>query len=335
MSETALDPMRPVIDPHLHLWDIPAIPEGLQEAQTFLVQDAAVMVRESGHNITHTVFVECQSMYRPDGPAHLRSLGETEFANGMAAMSASGLYGPSAIAHRIVANVDLCLGEAVEPILEAHLDRAGERLCGVRMNTSYSAAGLFGSPADPDAETRLADPRFIRGASALAARILSLDVWCLHPQLPQLIDLASELPDLTVILDHVGTADLRGTFAGRPDEVFSEWRQHLRALAERPNVRVKLSGLSMDIDGPLRARTGETHSAALADAWRDRVETVIETFGPERCMFASNYPADRSAGSYGAIWNAFKRLSAQFSEPEVDRLFRGTAAETYHIDLTS
>jgi len=335
MIEDALEPDLPIIDPHLHLWDILAVEGGLQEPQTFLVQDAARMIRESGHSVTHTVFVECHAMYRPDGPAGLRSLGETEFAVGMAAMAYSGLYGPCRIAHRIVANIDLCMGDAVEPVLEAHLARAGERLRGVRMNSSYSEAGLFGAPAEAAAATRLADPAFASGARALARRGLSLDVWCLHPQLPQLVALAQHVPELTIVLNHVGTPELRGQYREREDEAFAEWRQHLQALALRPNVRVKLSGLGMDLAGPLQARTGDVSSERLAQEWRARVETVIDAFGPDRCMFASNYPADRSAASYQAIWNAFKRLTAKYTDAEKARLFRGTAAETYRIELSN
>jgi L-fuconolactonase len=333
MEEDALDPDRVIIDPHLHLWDIRAAHGGLQQAQTFLVQDAARLICASGHRVTHTVFVEAHAMHRQDGPSELKSLGETEFANGMAAMAASGAYGPCLIADRIVTTVDLCLGDAVEPILDAHRARAGERLAGVRMNTSFSSAGLFGAPAEAAAEERIGDARFVQGARVLARRGLSLDVWCLHPQLPQLISLARQVPELTIVLDHVGTPDLRGGFAARPTEAFAEWKRHIGVLAQHANVRVKLSGLGMDVPGPLRAVTGATPSEVLAQDWKTRVDVAIEAFGTNRCMFASNYPAERAAGSYGAIWNAFKRLSAPCSDAEKDQLFHGTAAETYRIDL--
>lgn len=335
MNEEVLEPDRPVIDPHLHLWDIPPVEGGLQEAQTFLLPDAARAIRESGHNVTHTVFVECHAMYRSDGATEMRSLGETEFATGMAAMSASGRYGPCRIAHRIVANVNLCLGEAVEPILMAHRERAGARLAGVRMNTSYSEAGLFGAPSEIDAETRIADTRFLSGARMLARMGLCLDVWCLHTQLPQLVQLADQVPELPIVLDHVGTPELRGRYQGREEEAFAEWRQHMQSLAHRPNVRVKLSGLGMDLTRPLRAQGGSANSENLAKEWRARVEHVIEAFGPGRCMFASNYPPDQSAGSYQAVWNAFKRIAANYTDAEKDRLFRATAAETYHIELNN
>lgn len=334
-DEPVIDPDRAVIDPHLHLWDIMPAEGGLQEPQTFLLGEAAKTIRDSGHNVTHTIFVECHAMYRQDGPPELRSLGETEFATGVAAMSASGSYGPCRIAHRIVANVDLCLGDNVKPVLYAHRRRAGERLCGVRMNTSYSEAGLFGWPSEPAAERRLVDPAFVAGARVLARMGLSLDAWCLHPQLPQLQELADRAPDLTIVLDHVGTPDLRGRYQGREEEAFAQWQQHIQALAQRPNVKIKLSGFGMDLTGPLQAEVGSGRSESLAHEWRHLVETAIEAFGPTRCMFASNYPPDQSAGSYRAIWNAFKRLAVPYSDTEKNLLFQGTAAETYNIEIAN
>jgi hypothetical protein len=118
-EELPLDPQRPIIDPHLHLWEIMPAPGAMQAPQRFLLNDLVEMVGGSGHNITHSVFVECHAMYRRDGSINLRSLGETEFANGVAAMSASGNYGPCRVAHRIVGNVDLCLGTQVARQREA------------------------------------------------------------------------------------------------------------------------------------------------------------------------------------------------------------------------
>lgn len=334
-EETALEPDRPIIDPHLHLWDIPEIEGMLQEPQSFLVSDAGRIIAQSGHAVTHTVFVECHAMYRQSGPDQFRSLGETEFALGMAAMADSGMYGECRIAHRIIANVDLCRGDEVAAVLDAHLACAGTRLRGVRMNTSFSDAGLFGFPSEQAAQTRLTNPDFIRGARVLADLDLSLDVWCLHPQLPQLIELAKKVPELLIVLNHLGTPDLRGRYARRGDEAFAEWRGYMQTLAELANVRVKISGLGMDVTAPVKATTGASTSTDLADAWHSRVEVAIEAFGAERCMFASNYPTDRSVGSYGAIWNAFKRLANGYTDADKDHLFRRTAAQTYRIDINS
>lgn len=329
-EEAPLEPERPIIDPHLHLWDVRPAAGALQAPQRFLLAEVLATVADSGHRVTHTVFVECHAMYRPDGPAQLRPLGETEFANGVAAMSASGAYGPCRVAHRIVGHADLMLGAAVGPVLEAHLARAGERFRGVRGSTAFSEAGLFGAACDPRFGEVLSSAAFAEGARVLADLDLSLDVWCLHGQLGDLIALADAAPELTIILDHVGTPDGRG---GRELEARTEWAGRIAELARRANVRIKLGGLGMDISGPIPAEVGSARSEALAARWRPYLETCIEAFGAERCMFESNFPPDKAAGSYGAIWNAFKRIARGASETEKDRLFRGTAAETYRIAL--
>lgn len=327
MDEQAIDPDRPIIDPHLHLWEIRETPGSLQRAQRFLLDELVATIAASGHRITHAVFVECHQMYRQDGPEELRSLGETEFANGMAAMSASGNYGPCKVAHRIVASADLRLGARVRPVLEAHRNRAGERLRGIRMNTAFSEAGLFGFPCDPGARELLRDPAYVEGARILQEMGLSLDVWCLHSQLDQLTELADALPDLAIILNHVGTPDPH-----TPDsQARKEWVQRIANLASRPNVVVKIGGMGMDLAGQIGQSYREAYSVTLAEEWRPFVETCIEAFTPARAMFESNFPPDNAAGSYGAIWNAFKILSQDLSEDEKDDLFRGTASRTYLI----
>jgi len=330
-EETALDPERPIIDPHLHLWDIGAGPRAHQEPQTFLLPDALAMLDRSGHNVTHTVFLECNAMYRREGPPELYPVGETEFANGIAAMSASGRYGPRRIAHRIVGHVDLSLGDAVRPVLEAHLARAGTRFRGVRGRTAYTAAPMFGVASDPARQGITRDPRFRAGAAVLAEMDLSLDVWCVHTQLGELMEFADALPDLAIVLDHIGTPESQGGWACREAEARSEWAALIAELARRPNVSIKIGGMGMDFSRPVPAETGKATSQQLAGRWAPYVETCIAAFTPQRAMFESNFPPDKAAGSYGATWNAFKRITAGYSDGEKDALFRGTAARFYRI----
>jgi predicted TIM-barrel fold metal-dependent hydrolase len=332
-EEPALDPERPIIDPHLHFWDILPAPGLPQAPQTFLLPEALAMIGDCGHAISHTIFVECHQMYREDGPAELRAVGETEFANGIAAMSASGKYGPVRHAHRIVGSADLRLGEGVRPVLEAHVAAAGERFRGIRMNTAYSDQGLFGFPSDPSMKGIVASAAFQAGARVLAEMDLSLDIWCVHTQLGEVIALADALPRLAIVLDHVGTPESGGAWQGREGEAREQWAGAIAELALRPNVRVKLGGMGMDLSGAIPAGTGGTPSAALAGKWRPYVETCIAAFTPMRAMFEGNFPPDKAAGSYGATWNAFKIIAKDFPEEEKDRLFRGTAAETYRIAL--
>jgi predicted TIM-barrel fold metal-dependent hydrolase len=332
-DEPALDPERPIIDPHLHLWDIQPVPGGIVPADRFLLPEALALIEASGHNVTHTVFVECHTMHRPDGPPELRTLGETEFAVGVAAMSASGVYGPRRINHRIVGSADLRLGAAVEPVLELHAARAGERFRGIRYNTVYSASGLFGRPSAPEQKGLMLDPTVREGARVLARMGFSLDQWCFHTQLGELADFADAVPELTFILDHLGTPETHGAYAGRDAEAHAEWARALAALARRPNVFLKVGGMGMDVSRMMTGEVGRASSRQLAEAWRGRIETCIEAFTPARCMFESNWPPDKTAGRYGAIWNAFKLVTEGYSEDEKDQLFRRTAARAYRIEV--
>jgi predicted TIM-barrel fold metal-dependent hydrolase len=332
-EEAALDAGRPIIDPHLHLWDIAAQPGLLQEPQRFLLPELLAMREASGHNVTHTVFVECGQMYRGDGPVELRPVGENEFVNGVAAMAASGRYGPCLVAHRIVGSADLRRGARVRPVLDLHRARAGERFRGIRMPVAYSEAGMFGAPAGHAQRGLLLDAGFREGARVLAEMDLSLDVWCLHTQLGELIDFADALPDLAIVLDHIGTPEVLGIWAGREAEARAAWTAQIAELARRPNVTIKIGGMGMDIGRAIGAETGPATSGELAARWRPYVETCVAAFTPQRAMFESNFPPDKMGGSYGATWNAFKRVAADYSDNEQDHLFRRTAAGFYRIEL--
>ena len=126
-KEEILEPDLAIVDPHHHLWDFPThrylLPELLADTN-------------SGHKIESTVFIECTACYRAGGPEELRSLGETEFVNGISAMSASGAYGPTRVAAGIVGLVDLTIGGRAEEVLRAHMAAAGPRFKGIR----YAAA---------------------------------------------------------------------------------------------------------------------------------------------------------------------------------------------------
>ncbi len=328
-EEAPLDPDRRIIDPHLHLWEIFPDSGGVAQPQRFFVPEAAAMIAASGHNVTHTVFLECGAMHRANGPAEMRPVGETEFVRGQAAMSASGKYGPARIAHRIVGTADLMLGEAARPVLEAHVAAGGGRFAGIRMSAAWREAGMFGYPCNAALRGLLTRAECRAGAQVLAAMGLSLDVWLFHPQLGELIALADAVPDLAIVLDHVGTPDL----AGQGDAAFGQWSALIGELARRPNVTIKLGGMGMDMDGAIGSTSHGLGSEALAEAWRPMIETCIAAFSPARCMFESNFPPDNASASYGATWNAFKRVAAHCSEAEKDNLFRRTAARTYKIEL--
>lgn len=331
VDEPPLDPERPIVDPHQHFWDILPGVGGMQAPHRFLLPEVAETIAHSGHTIVATVAVECTAMYRADGPRELRCVGETEFCTGMAAMSASGGYGPARIGAAIVGGGDLRLGAAIEPVLEAHIAAAGGRFRGMRGHTAFCEPGMYGFPCDPRAGEAMRDPAFAEGVRALARFGLTLDVWCFHGQLPDLIALADAVPEAMIVLDHVGTPEIAGRYGSNAGEVRDTWLASIRALAERPNMRIKLGGLGMDpahTIGSVRAMLPSEH---LAAAWAPWIEPCIEAFGADRAMFESNFPPDEMSGSYGATWNAFKRIAAGCSEAEKSALFCDTATKVYRI----
>ncbi|MFL5333885.1 MAG: amidohydrolase family protein [Geminicoccaceae bacterium] len=325
-QEDILEPTLPIIDPHHHLWDHPG--------ERYLFAD---LLRDigTGHDIRATVFVQCGAMYRAEGPEALRPLGETEFVNGAAAMSASGQYGPARACAGIIGMVDLTLGDQVTPLLQAHLALAGPRFKGVRNRTAWHPSPEVRSNLVTPPPSPLAHPAFAEGARALARLGLTLDVWAYHTQLPEVAVLARAVPELTIIIDHVGGPLGVGPFAGRRAEVFPVWKQEMLALAALPNTLVKLGGLAMQVGGfEFHLAEQPPGSAKLAEAWRPYIETCIEAFGSARCMFESNVPVDKGMCSYAVLWNAFKRLAAGAGEAEKAALFAGTAARVYRLGST-
>lgn len=343
MAEAILDPELPIVDPHHHLWDrrtyaTPEAPEhpfmtAIKDAPRYLL-DELMADTGSGHNVVATVFVECGAFYRADGPVELRPVGETEFVNGVAAMSASGTYGPMRACAGIVSKADLLLGDGVAPVLEAHVGAGGGRFRGIRNSASFDAdKDVLGPLNRVEAGLYLSEP-FRTGFRHLAPMGLSFDAWLLEPQLPDLIDLARAYPETTIILDHVGTPIGRGGYQGRLPERFAGWRANIGELAKSGNVVVKLGGLAMAFcNFPSFLAEPRAPSSQLAEEWRPYIETCIEAFGAERCMFESNFPVDMGSCSYATLWNAFKRIAAGSSADEKTALFSGTATKVYRLEL--
>jgi len=324
-QEEILEPDLPIVDPHHHLWDFPTHRYLLPE----LLADTG-----SGHKIESTVFIECTACYRADGPAELRTLGETEFANGIAAMSASGAYGPTRAAAGIVGLVDLTIGARAEEVLRAHMAAAGPRFKGIRHCAGWEdkAEQIHNSHTNPPPHLYRDHAKFREGFATLRGLGLSFDAWLYHPQLGDLIDLARAFPEQPIVLDHVGGPLGLGWYADKRDEIFVGWKRDIQALAGCPNVAVKLGGLGMRINGfQFHHREKPPSSHELADAWRPYMEVCIEAFGVNRCMFESNFPVDKISGSYAIYWNAFKRLAAGASGDEKAALFRETARRFYRL----
>lgn len=324
--EEILEPELPIVDPHHHLWDFPT--------HRYLLPDLLADTG-SGHRIESTVFIECTACYRAEGPEELRTLGETEFVNGIAAMSASGAYGPTRVAAGIVGLVDLTIGGRAEEILRAHMAAAGPRFKGIRYCAGWEdkAEQIHNSHTNPPPHLYRDHAKFREGFGKLRALGLSFDAWLYHPQLRDLIDLARAFPEQPIVLDHVGGPLGLGWYADRRNEIFTAWKRDIYELAGCANVFVKLGGLGMRINGfQFHHREKPPSSQDLADAWRPYMETCIEAFGVKRCMFESNFPVDKISGPYSIYWNAFKRLAAGASAEEKAALFLETASRFYRLD---
>jgi len=321
LQEEVLEPALPIIDPHHHLW--------VRSGYTYLMPELAADL-ESGHNIIATVFAECHSMYRKEGPKAERSLGETEFVRGQAAMSASGTFGRAGACDVMFGNVDLTLGSAVEPILEQHIAASGGRFRGVRISSGWHADEKVGNVTEQP--NLLIDPRVSEAAAVLSRMGLSLDCWLYHPQLDEVAQLADAHPELTIILNHVGSPILGGPYRGKSDEVFKDWKAAIIQVSRRQNVFVKLGALPIRMPSFGGDRSVPPGSEEVAAAWRPWMETCIEAFGPTRSMYESNFPVQKRWCSYQVCWNAFKRISASASASEKADLFAGAAARAYRLE---
>lgn len=321
-DEEVLEPDLPIVDAHHHIWD---------RHRPYLLPELLADLG-AGHLVRGTVYAECSFMYRADGDPRFASVGEVEYANGLGAACASGYQGEVRACAGIVGRVDLTLGQAAGEVLAACRDRAPDRFRGIRQMAGWDASPEVNTLMRPPPKDLLMDPRFREGFAMLAPLGLSFDAHCYHPQLPQVIDLVDAFPETTVILDHLGGPVRIGPYAADPEGEFAAWRSSIRALAERPNVFVKLGGMAMRSFGfDFIDRDLPPTSEELAAAWRPHVETCVEAFGPDRAMFESNFPVDKAGVSYGVLWNTYKRLASGFSAAEKADLFAGSAIRAYRL----
>jgi predicted TIM-barrel fold metal-dependent hydrolase len=326
-QEPTLEPELPICDPHHHFWDLR--PQSTPY-QRYLLHELNADIY-SGHNVRSTAFVEARSMYRSTGPEELRPVGEVEFVQGLAAASNSGVYGPSRAAAAIVGHADLKLGADVEAVLEALQAASPNRFKGIRHNVTWNT-----DPSWDNRETEgiLGNSRFREGAKVLADRGLSLDMMQSFPQMPEIADFAKAVPNLTIILNHIGGLSRSGIYANKDDEVIPVWREGIAAVAACPNVVVKLGGLGMPRIGfGWHAREVPIGSAELAEAMAPWLTYCIEQFGPSRCMFESNFPPDKVSFSYNVMYNAFKIMSGSYSSTERAAMLHDTAVRVYRIDV--
>ncbi|MFK7918694.1 MAG: amidohydrolase [Ilumatobacter sp.] len=322
VTEAPIDPDREIVDPHHHLWPQGgALPYGIDD----LVGDTS-----GGHRIVETVFIECHAAYLTEGPEHLRSLGETEFV-AQSALELEQRHPTAAPISGIVVSVDLTRDD-LDDVLDAHEAAAQGRLRGVRDALARSREPDAHAIPSFAAEGKFEDPAFVRGVQRLGERGLTYDSWHFHYQNTEFTQLAQAAPGTTMVLDHFGTPAAIGSDAGRHDEIFETWRLDMTAIASCANTVAKLGGLAMPDNGfgYHQAEVPPTSDEFLT-LQRRWYEHAIESFGPERSMFESNFPVDRFSLSYGVYWNAMKKLAAPYTEAEQAAMFAGTARRTYGL----
>ena len=331
--EEILFPALPIIDTQHHLVDrvsdkiAPVL--GLRR---FLIDDY-VDYLGTRHNVVASIAVEGRSMYRTGGPAEMRSVGETEFLNGQAAMAASGLYGRCLVGAGIIANVDFRLGEKIGALIDAHRAAAPQRLRGFRQSALWDAdPSILGDIFD-GGEHLYRQDAFVEGFRHFARTDFSFEAFVLAPQLPDVVHLARLFPDTQIILNHSGQPIGVGAHSGRLGEEYPQWRRDMAALAACENVSVKLGGLGSYLMGLDSFRSDPpATSDRMATDWAPYVEVAIELFGARRCMFESNRPTD-DTGTFDSLCNAYKKMTAGCSADERAEIFAGTALRIYRLAI--
>lgn len=325
-DEIVLEPDLEIIDTHHHLFDRPHLRYMLDE----YLEDVAL-----GHKVIATVYSETQAFARKTGDEALRPVGEIEFANGVAAICASGDYGPCRVAAGIVGYADLRLGDAVAATLDASMAASPERYRGIRqiaIDDPNPAAIRFLTHRPPPG--LLQNAVFRAGARHVASRGLTFDAAVLHHQLPELAQFADENEDLSIILNHAGLAMCMEATPEARAEVHKLWRANMIEIAKRPNMTCKIGGLGTSYWGFGVINRDEVMGyEELAEIWRPYVEGAVEIFGPERCMMESNFPNDGRTSGFVPLWNAMKHILKGHSASEKAAIFSGTAKRVYRLNL--
>lgn len=323
-AEPAIDPKMKVIDSHHHLYDRPELKYLLQE----YLRDA-----DSGHNVIASVYIQARSMLRIAGPEEFKPVGEVEFANGMAAMSASGTYGPVRACSSIIGFADLSLGSAIKPTLDRLALAGGGRLRGIRHTLCWDKNAQLLTSSYNTSESMMESAEFRAGFSELAKLDLIFEAWAFFHQLQRVARLAQDFPDTKIVVNHLGGVLRTCEYRDDP-KVFDVWRKGIASLAACQNVTLKISGLGMRIGGfRFEEREMAPSSHDLADAWRPWVDYAVSAFGPKRCMFGSNFPVDKGSYSFSVGLNAIKRLFLHLPRVDQEYIFWRTASNVYEISL--
>ena len=324
-TEEVIEPDLAIVDPHHHVSD---------GHWGGYLEDELLKDLGSGHRILSTVYIQCGYGYRETGPNAFRALGETQKIVALAAsVQQKTKAQPLNVCEAIVAYADLSLGEEVEAVLEGQMEVGMGRVRGIRCSAARHPAFQYGMLTQPPLHL-YQDIAFRKGFACLARYGLSFESWAFHSQMDELYALAKDHPDTVIVINHLGAPVGVGPYKNRRAEVFADWSRSLCNLASCPNTYIKLGGLGMTIFGfDFHQRDLPPSSLELAQAWRPYIEEALEVFGPDRCMFESNFPVDKGTCSYRVLWNTFKRISRDMSLTEKAQLFRETAANVYRLSV--
>lgn len=321
VTEDIVDPDRPIVDPHHHFWKS-------GRWGRYLLDDLWADTN-SGHRIERTVFLECRAEYDRNVSVIEAPLGETRFVADLAAQSAEG---EGAQVCGIIGHVNFRFGAPVEAVLRSHIEAGQGLFRGIRHSCTWDASDLIPNSGSNPVQHLYRQDDFREGFAQLAPLGLSFESWLYHTQLPDLTELASAFPDTTIVVNHLGGPLGIGPYADRREEIFAQWAEAYATLSECPNVVAKIGGIAMTANGfGWDERDLPPTSDELADSQRPYYLQAIECFGPDRCMFESNFPVEKQSVSYHVLWNAFKKIAADFNEEDKDALFRETADRVYRL----
>ena len=327
--EEPIDQKLAIIDPHHHLWDL--------DFGRYIHEDFLSDIKISGHNVLASVYIMSSAntkIYDKVLPKEYETIPEIVFACQEAEKANNAISSKCKINETIVGSLDLRYGEKLIPVIEKGISISNGKLKGIRMLLAAHSDPSISSGAVKTPLGIMKEPKFLEGAKILQKYNLSLDFWIHHTQLNEMEFVAKSLPELTIILNHVGGPIHLGPYEGKKALTHREWRHSMMRLATLPNVSVKLGGLGMAVNGskfynnPIPPSSDE-----LCESWKPWIFETLNLFGFERCMFESNFPVDKGSCSYGNLWNAFKKISKSMSEDEKNKLFYKNAAKIYKICL--
>lgn len=285
-----------VLDTHLHLWDPSVLRyDWLIDVPALHRPFAARALAEATADVPTDVSLKY--IFMQAGAADEQALAEVDWVSGLAEhLPIAG----------VIAFAQVELGVAVGPHLDALRERPLVR--GVRRMTQDEAPGFGVSDA------------FVAGARAVASAGLTFDACVRSHLLGDVAALARAVPGLPIMLDHLGKPPLEGP-GGAPGEGFARWQMSLQQCAAEPNVWVKLSGLP-----------GETTPDWTPEGLTPFMDAALSAFGPERCVFGSDWPASSPSSDY-ARWLAFVRtwLEARVDPATAERVLWHNAMEFYGV----